>query len=86
MTREPYFYKRNYDTKFRGDKTQNYQKFEVQIGNARMNQNITFSTEAPLIKYHQESYNSCCLSSLSSAFHCPFEYKWRIIDPTYRYI
>ena len=23
-----------------------------------------------MIKYHQKTYNSCCLSSLSSAFHC----------------
>ena len=26
--------------------------------------------EAPLIQYHQKSSNSCCLSSLESAFYC----------------
>ena len=35
-----------------------------------MNKNLRFPTEAPLIKYHQKSSNSFCLSSLASAFHC----------------
>ena len=34
MTREPDFYKKIYDTKFRGDTTHDYQKFGVPIGNA----------------------------------------------------
>ena len=70
MTREPGFYKNIYDTKFRGDKTHDFQKFGVPIGNARMKQKVTLRTEAPPIKYHQKSSNSCCLSSLASAFHC----------------
>ena len=36
MTRESDFYKNVYQTKFRGDKTQNYQKFGVPIGDAKM--------------------------------------------------
>ena len=59
-----------YDTKFRGDTTRNYQKFGVPIGNVIMNQKVRFYTEAPLIKYHKNIPNSCCLSSLASAFHC----------------
>ena len=35
-----------------------------------MNQNVRFHTETPLIKYHQKIYNSFCLSSLESSFHC----------------
>ena len=35
-----------------------------------MNQKVSFCTEAPLIKYHQMIYNSCCLISLASSFHC----------------
>ena len=35
-----------------------------------MNQKVTLRTEAPLIKYHQKSSNSCCSSSLASTFHC----------------
>ena len=58
------------DTKFRGDTAHNYQKFGVPIGNARMNQKVRFYTEAPMIKYHQKIYNSCCLISLTSAFQC----------------
>ena len=45
-------------------------KFGLPIGNARMNQNVTFRTEAPLIKYHQKSSNSRCLSSLALDFYC----------------
>ena len=53
-----------------GDTTHNYQKFGVPIGNARMTKKVQFRIEAPLIKYHQKYSNSCCLSSLASAFHC----------------
>ena len=70
MTREPDFYQKLYDTKFRGYTTHDYQKFGVPIGNARMNQKNRFCIEAPLIKYHQKRSNSCCLSSLASDFHC----------------
>ena len=30
---------------------------------------IQFHSPAPVIKYHQKFSNSCCLSSLASAFH-----------------
>ena len=69
MTREPDFYFKN-DTKFRGNTTHDYQKYWVPIGNAIITQNVTFRTEAPLIKYNKNQSNSCCLSSLSSDFHC----------------
>ena len=59
-----------YQSKFRGDKTQNYQKCVVLIGNAKMTKKVQFHSKAPLIQYHQKSSNSCCLSSLASAFHC----------------
>ena len=41
-----------YDTKFRGDTTHDYKTFGVPIVNERMNQKVSFRTEAPLIKYH----------------------------------
>ena len=47
MTRETDLYKELYQTKFRGDKTQNYQNFGVTIGNAKMTKNYS-STQ----KYH----------------------------------
>ena len=59
-----------YQAKFRGDTTQNYTEFGVPIGNAKMTKKVQFYSEAPLIQYQQKSSNSCCLSSLASAFHC----------------
>ena len=70
MTREPDFYRKLHETKFRGDTTHNYQNFVVLIGNSRTKKIIRSRTEAPLTKYHQKSLNSCCLSSLESAFNC----------------
>ena len=35
-----------------------------------MTKTLQFRAEAPLIKYHQNSSNSCFLSSLASDFHC----------------
>ena len=70
MTREPDFYRKLYQTKFRGDDTKTYQIFGVPIGNAKMKINAQFHPAAPLIKYHQKTYNSFCLSSLESYFHC----------------
>ena len=35
MTHEPYFYKKLYQTKFRGDTTHDYQKMLVPIGNEK---------------------------------------------------
>ena len=64
MTREPDLYLKIYQTKFRGDKTQNYKKFGVRIGNAKMTKKVQFHPETPLIQYHQNSSNSCCWSSL----------------------
>ena len=57
-------------TKFRVDKTQNYQKFGLPIGNAKMTKKVQFHPEATLIKYHQKSSNSFCLIILASDFHC----------------
>ena len=70
MTREPDFYIKLYETKFRGDTTHDHQKFGVPIGNIRMSKKVTLRTESPLIKYHQKISNICCLISLASAFHC----------------
>ena len=47
-----------------------YQLFGVTIGDAKITRNLQFHTAAPLIKYHQKTYNSWCLSSLASTFHC----------------
>ena len=69
MTREPDFYRKMYRTKFRGDGTKIYQIFGVPIGNAKITRKLQFHPAAPVVKYHQNTSNSCCLSSLASAFH-----------------
>ena len=41
MTRKPYFLKRLYQTKFRGDNTKTYQIFGVTIANAKNDKKST---------------------------------------------
>ena len=69
-THEPDFYRKLYQTKFRGDDTKTFQIFGVPIGYAKITGKLQFHPAAPVIKYHQKIPNSCCLSSLASAFHC----------------
>ena len=47
-----------------------YQIFRLPIGNAKITRKVQFHPEAPVMKYHQNTSNSCCLSSLESPFHC----------------
>ena len=42
--------------------------FEVSIGNSKCMKKIKFHSNVPMLKYCQESLNSCCFSSLSSSF------------------
>ena len=46
-----------------------YQLCVVPIGNSKITEEIEFCPRAPVLKYHQGSSGSCCLSSLASAFH-----------------
>ena len=55
---------------FRSDDTKTYQIFGLPIGNAKTSRKVQFHQAAPVIKCHQKSSSSCCLSSLASAFHC----------------
>ena len=70
MTCEPDFYRKLYQTKFRADDTKIFQIFGGPIGNAKITRKVQFRLAAPVMKYHQKISNSCCLSSLASAFHC----------------
>ena len=70
MTHEPDLYRKLYQTKFRVDDTKTYQIFGVPIGNAKIARNAQFHPAAKLIKYHHNTYNISCLSSLESAFQC----------------
>ena len=70
MTREPDFYRKLYQTRFRADDTKTFQIFGVPIGNAKITRKVQFHQAAPVIKCHQKTSTSCCLSSLASAFQC----------------
>ena len=51
------------------DYTKTYQIFAVPIGNGKTTRKIQFHPASPVIKYHQKSSNSYCLSSLAPAFY-----------------
>ena len=53
MPREPDFYKKLYDTKFRVIKHTTIKKFGLTIGNSRMNQKFRFRTEASLMNINK---------------------------------
>ena len=46
-----------------------FQIFGGPIGNEKIARKVQFRLAAPVMKYHQKTSNSCCLSSLASAFH-----------------
>ena len=54
-----------------GQEMETYQFFVVPIGNAKITEETEFYPRALVLKYQQESSNSCCLSSLASVF-CSF--------------
>ena len=70
MTRELFFFRELYQTKFRGDETKTFQIYGVLIGNEKISRKVQFHLAAPVMKYHQKTPNSCCLISLASDFHC----------------
>ena len=61
--------KKLYQTNIRGQEIKTYQLYVVPIGSAKITEKIEFHSEAPVLKYHQELSNGCCLSSLASSFH-----------------
>ena len=67
-THEPDLYKKLFQSH---DDTQDINKFklfQVKIGNAKCVESFKFQNDAPILKYCQKSLNSCCFSSLASAF------------------
>ena len=54
------YIKKIYQTKFWVDNTKTYQIFGVPIGNTKITRKSQFHPAAPVIKYHQKTYNSCC--------------------------
>ena len=69
-----------YQTKFRQDDTKIFQIFGVPIDNAKTKRKLKFHLAAPVMKYLQKTFNSCCWSSLESAFHCINDSR-SVLDP-----
>ena len=69
MTPEPDFY--NYFIKIiLGMMIQKYINYlQYQLVMQKTTEEIQFHPTDPMLKYHQNSSSSCCLSSLSSDFH-----------------
>ena len=48
--------------------TDTFRTFQVPIGNAKVVKSFVFHKDAPILSYRKKSLNSCCFSSLASAF------------------
>ena len=67
-TCEPDFYKelfQSHDNKQDKDK---FKTFQVPIGNAKVVKSFMYKEHASVIRFFQKILNSCCFSSLASAF------------------
>ena len=58
MRRETYLYRKFYQTKFRDDGRKIFQIFGVSIGNVKITRKLQFHLAAPVMKYHQKTYNT----------------------------
>ena len=68
ITCEPDLYKKIFQS--HDDKQDNimFKTFHVPIGNAKFVKSFKFQNDAPILSYCQKTLNSCCFSSLASAF------------------
>ena len=67
-THEPDFYKKRFQSNDDTQDINTFKFFQVTIGNTKCVESFKFQNNAPIINYFQKSLNSCCFSSLSSAF------------------
>ena len=67
-TREPDFYKKIFQSHDNEQEIDTFRTFQVPIGNAKVVKQFVFHKDAPILSYCQKSLNSCCFSSLASAF------------------
>ena len=56
-------------TNIRNHDTKTYQIFVLLIDNVKIRENIVFQPVAPVLYFHQNKSNICCLSSLAWTFH-----------------
>ena len=67
-TSGPDFYRNIFQKNDKTQDTNTFEMFKVPIGNSKCVKKIKFHSKAPMIKYHQESLDSFCFSSLTSDF------------------
>ena len=67
-TREPDFYKKLFQNHDNEQETDTFITFQVPIRNAKVVKSFVFHKDDPILIYCQKSLNSCCFSSLASAF------------------
>ena len=67
-TREPDFYKKPFQNHDKEQEADSFRIFEVPIGNAKVVESFFSHKDAPILIYRQKYLNSCCFSSLASAF------------------
>ena len=67
-TREPDLYKKIYQRHHETQDTSTFKMFVDQISNAKNVEEIKFHINAPMLKYRQNSSNSCCFSNSESSF------------------
>ena len=68
-TCEPDFYMEIYQRYDKTEVTNTFKIFEVPNGNRKCLEEMKFHNAAPMLKYSQNSLNSCCFSSLASSFY-----------------
>ena len=67
-TREPYFYKKLFQSHDNKQETDTFKTFQVPIGNEKVVKSFMFHKDSPILSYCQKTLNSCCFSSLASAY------------------
>ena len=65
---EPDFYKKLFQIHDDMQDNNTFKTFQVPIGNEKCVESFKFQNDAPILKYCKKNLNSCCLSSLASAF------------------
>ena len=67
-TREPDLYKKLFQSHDDTQEDNTFKTFQVPIGNAKCVESFKFQNDAPILKFCQKTFNSCCFSNLASDF------------------
>ena len=68
ITCEPDFYRKLFQRHYNTQDTNTFKMFQVRIGNSKCAEIFKFHSDAPILKYYQKLFNSCCFGSFDSAF------------------